>query len=416
MTNYDNMEKKTVVQVPAINKAVIPGIIIYQVIAGDHLTGVFDHKTTIKTLGIYVAWQIDVYAGDYKSIVTIEDNHVFYELSYFMKLVQKGSNIPFEMLFAPTNYVVIANSSIRDEILNSKLGIVTKAFGNFIVERARKCVGDTVMTEKHMIEMLGKIDEYTIPITDYIYMRSNDLGSYSLTKPIPWKEFMRNVRDRYSNPKNFAVIQYPYTKNHYDLFYDVSGNRFCNGIVIDNEIVHINRSDIGRFEKAKGMLIFDRQRYEKDVKKYTIGGMWKEFNSIKRDIKVEKWKRDMYKKDVHYQADEIATCMRLLDTAIQFYDKKILKIHRGNDLKGYDSIRKGEQPYEELLMVMLNSIKTLHNHVENSTLQQENNEIFLKMKVKAIRDKCYFRQAAVRKSLASNEGQDTERSRSKVDR
>lgn len=387
--NIRSMEKKTKVNIPAVDNTSIPGTIIYRVITGKHLTGKYKRNDPVETRGVYVANKIDVYAGDVENIIQLNDHTIFYEVAHFMNMIKEGQPIAFDMLFAATaSYSLSCSATFRGEVLDSKLLYLTQALGHSILDMCTKWVGESVMSEESIDRLSVKMeDSSSDDIRDYISFRPFNQQTYDSFKPMQtWRDYERSLNVGIATMRQHAVVK---TKipNIYDLYFDVTGKNFCNGIVIDNNIVDITRESISRFTKARGIIHFDKEAYDKRVANRIKSG----WDSMFPTETEGKWIKDTYDESIFYRAYELMECMRYLDTIIEFFENGIYRVTRKEAIGSYDQLGKGALPFDEILMIMMEKMGRLEILMESSKVGLKSNTTYLKSKVLSIREKCYAR-------------------------
>lgn len=350
------------IEIPNIDRSLVPGKILYEVIVGDQLYGIKKNaKTKIK--GVYIADRRQFLLRTHPPIFTNAQGVDYYELGCFIDLMTAGDLQVLEMVFAPKNYHVLCEEIFNIHVLSKKLAFITKGY----IENAMNFVKDSLKSVK--MEMATFQEFYTefrtkksIDVNDYIYMMTPATNiSYVKT----FNEYLKskNTREQ-SHYTNYISLPSKMADNIRYLYF-MGGTEGVYGIV--NQLT----GELHQYEKDPklknvankgipvGIVCYDKERFEKESSNFSF-----RFDIVK-DISKEKdskWKLDVYQQsDIFYHSERLMHSIRILDQVIDFLDNRAgLRIVPSKDaLHLYSMILNGDIPFKTLYFDVTEKIRII---------------------------------------------------------
>lgn len=307
----------------------------FEVIAGSHAYGTNVETSDEDIRGIFVPD-----AHEYISIkeppAQINDQKndvVFYSIKRFFELINTANPNLIELLWIPSDCIIKQDSILDPLFQNKELFITKKAYMSHScyakaqIKKAKGCnkrVNNPQPKEKpHRSEFC-----FVIPRQKH--------KDAPIARPIPIKELEIDL-------SNFHVAKLEQSHNTFRM-YDYSDQENRQGVFKNGDIVCQSIPLDDEDARFYGMLIYNKENYEKAVSEWHNYWDWFNNRNESRWIDQENGKLD-------YDGKNMMHCYRLLLSS-----KNILKNHEpivrfdGEERNKLLAIRNGEWDYEELLL------------------------------------------------------------------
>lgn len=370
-----------VLNIPDINYNDIPGSVVYEVVMGSHSQNLATRSSDIDIKGVFIASEIDLYTGDEINIYKVTNNIVFYELTYFLKLLAKGDITAIEMLFVKEGFVNKSNSIFNDMIIkNRNMFISQKLF-----EKIESLLHSNF--DKQIIDLKDiKINPDLKPIDFIVYLNQN----MNVTEPL--SDYLnRRTLNIERKEQKYAFKKIPNMNGMYFLYYDVF-TTFGTGISIrENQLVESN--NISDNEKPIGIVYFDAKKYST-----YLSELKKEIDKNDKRNK-ERWKQDPIQNNVYYNSKALCHCMRILLTYLEYLDTYQLNVFREADRNYLLSIKMGKTPLQFILDEFENKSKIISKLFDDKRefIKADVSDLYVKHILTDVRKKFYAQELAVKR-------------------
>ena len=341
------------------------GKIIYEVVAGSIAYATNIESSDEDLRGIYLndpseylglsepANQI----GDEKHDVT------YFSLKRFFELAKTANPNIIELLWMPEDVVRI-QTPVMDKLLeNRKLFISKKAFHThsaYAFAQIKKAKGQNKMVNHPASEERPKKEDFVWIIT---YFDGYQAGGIFPTRP-------KLLVDTGINLNDYHVAGLEHVPNVYRMYY--YGDE-AKGVFRGDEMLVPESIPIGdEFSKFYGLMIYNKEAYEKAVRDWKKYWDWMRNKNPNRWTDQEKGKRDFDVKNMMH-------CMRLMLSSKSILEtgEPIVRFE-GKQLEKLMAIRRGELEYEDIMA----EVEALE--IETKRLYEESDVIPYKVDMKAI--------------------------------
>jgi hypothetical protein len=348
--------------------------IIYSVISGSHAYGTNTPESDQDLRGYF--W---VPPHDYISLYDVQpqvDDEAhdicYYSLKRAFDLLKTANPNQIELLWIPQDCIQIARSPIMDEILaNRHLFISKKTYtthASYAAMQIKKAKGKNKKVHNPQPETMPRKEDFCWVIDmdrgfnlSLIWkqlvwdskLTTVDTDSSFPFRPVPLKESGLNL-------SHFHVSSLEHVPNAYRMYYygnDAKGvfrgdqMLCCESISMDDEL-----------DRFRGLLIYNKEEYEKAVKDWHSYWDWVKNRNDSRWIDQEKGLVDFDAKNMMHCARLMMSCEHI------FTHGEPLVRFEGEPLEFLRKIRRGEISYEKIMEFVEAKDATLKELYEKSTV------------------------------------------------
>lgn len=300
--------------------------IIFECITGSRAYGLALPHSDTDIKGVFVLPKEKFYGLEYVPQVNNETNDiVYYELGRFFELLTKNNPNLLEMLNVAAEHI-LHKAPIFDKVVPELFlsKICAESFVNYADSQIKKAKG----LNKKIVNPMEP--ERKTPL-HFCYI-TYEQGSIPLLKWLEIKGY---------EAANCGLVNIPYIKDLYALFYDESTTLGYGGIISGADANEVILSSIPKGEKPLSYLFFSKDAYAQHCKQYRQYWDW-----------VEKRNDERYKNTLthgkNYDSKNMMHTFRLLDMAedlLRFGKIVVQRPNREELLK----IRAGEFEYDDLV-------------------------------------------------------------------
>jgi len=322
-------------------------LIIFECISGSH-----SYATNIETSDIDIRGIYRLSKDDYMSLVApiqeVSDNKQdikYYELRKFIDLAKDCNPNIVELLYTPEDCIKFKSPIMGKLLENRKLFISKRAyhtFSGYSIAQVKKARGTNKLVNHPELAIMPKKEDFCWLLPAFVFDSkcleelAKDQGSPLFPcRPLPLNECKE------FDLKLFHCSALEHVPNTYRLYkYDEKakgvfrGNDMlvCESIPLDDELA-----------KFTGLLIYNKEAYEKAIKEHKRYNDWVENRNDARWVDQEKGLLD-------YDAKNLMHCMRLLLSGknILINGEPIVRFE-GAQLKYLKDIRAGKFEYEDIM-------------------------------------------------------------------
>lgn len=355
--------------IPKIKDITSFGTIIYETIIGDHVYGTNQDDSLVNLRGVYLANKMDVLGDKVCNIKIVTGNVLYYELSYFLKMLQKGEIEAIEMLFTEKPFVTKCDNRFDNIILKKKLYFVKNSiFGNNIIEKVKTDIDNVSISHENATTLFSEtINKLDIEPTDFLYVL-NETGLESLNFDYFYrKQQLKHIRlkDRYYTKEIKG-----FDSNTRKLMYSRDFNPELRGIInpTTGEFYNYNGSI---HDSQQGIVYFDKKSYDFHYLKYIQN--WNDTT----DISSSDWILDSKENQIYYNSKKMMNCIRLLDMAIELYKSNTLNMDFTDLKDSLLNIVNGGLPFKDLIFDIYEKNSYLFNLLQKHTDQKQIPDAFI---------------------------------------
>jgi len=321
------------------------GRIVFETVSGSHAYGTNTPKSDTDLRGFYVNPPHD-YLGlsDPAGQISDEKNDItYYSLKRAFELLQTANPNMIELLWMPQDCVRFQSPVMTKLIENRDLFISKKCFhthSGYAYAQIEKAKGQNKKVHNPQPVNRPVKEEFCWIVPDFSFDRVS-MEEYKTfpCRPVPWPVYS-NIKDVPSMSK-YHCSALEHTSNVYRLYYYGAEAKgifrgddmlVCESIPIDDEIA-----------KFAGLLIYNKQDYEKACKEWHSYWDWMKNRNEARWVDQEKGK-------LNYDQKNMMHCMRLLISGEHILTHGYPIVRFEGEQKDYlMKIRAGEFKYEELM-------------------------------------------------------------------
>lgn len=333
-----------------MNLKTIEPYLIYKVIAGSKAYGLDIPTSDTDIRGVYILENWKLLTGNtVQQVGDKKSDQVFYELNRFVDLLCGANPNILENLFVPERcilhlaYPFTIFHENRDMFLTKK---IKYTFGGYAISQIKKAKG---LNKK----INNPIPKEKKTILDFCYAIYKSTGYM-----VPMKQWLK---DNGFEQKYCGVSQMPNGPDLYKVFHDtyIPGN--LRGIISSNGN-DIRHSEIPKNAQPFCFMWFNRDGYSSYCKEYKEYWEWVEKRNPHRY-------NDNISHNQGYDGKNIMHCLRMLDMAIEVAQGKGMILERP-DRDFLLSVRRGEQPYDELIKIIEEKKVIMDESFEKSNLPE----------------------------------------------
>jgi len=354
-------------------------MIIYDVIAGSHAYNLNVSTSDKDVRGVFMLPQ-EAYLeltdppkqiGDKKHDIT------YYSLKRFFELIKTSNPNLIELLWMPNDCINFCSEMMRGVINQRSLFISKKAYfthSSYAYSQIKKASGQNKMVNNpHMAIKPEKEDFCWFIPKDAFNPCEFAEGHLPPARPIPAKEyFSEGELEKYhasslEHSHNIYRI-YNYQEESKGIFRG-DDMLVCESIPLDDEYSHF-----------EGLLIYNKDLYEKSVKDYKRYNEWMKNRNEKRWI-------DQETGIVQYDCKNMMHCMRLLISGENILKKGFPIVRfEGLEREYLMSIRNGELDYDDIMsevdkrMSKLEDLYKTSDAIPHSVNIKKINELYMELR------------------------------------
>lgn len=335
--------------------------LLFKCITGSQSYGTNTENSDVDIKGVYIQSNDDVLGLNYKDLVSVTDDEVYYEIRRYVDLLSSANPSVLEMLFVEDRFVLYCHPSFQI-LRDNRHSFLTKkckdSFGGMAVQQIKKAKGidKKINWEKSQTERKDPIDFCTL----YINHKSTKLKDYlinnNLLESCCGLAKIDNMKDCFNL--------------YYSLEYDYKGIQNKNSN-------HILLSSIPIGEKPLCLLLYNEDAYSQHCRKYREYLEWLENRNMSRLV-------DTNKHGQKIDGKNISHAVRLIQMATEIAEKKDLIVYRPNREYLLD-IRHGKFNLEDLIETTTMQLKELDIAFDDSDLPLEVTKEFKHALIIAIR-------------------------------
>lgn len=331
-------------------------------ILGEFIVGSQAYGTNIATSDIdkqfvYIETQDRLLNATASEKLELTKDYVGFEIKRFLELVRSANPSILDLTNPPEDCIVSLNPLYKKYIIdNNKLFLTKKvkdSYGRYASGQIKKARGENKkFRQTYEKERKGLFDfcwvgegQGSISLKDFFAMNFPALVSRS-GQPGLW-----------ITSDNCSVTAIDHMKNCYYL-YGVLGNG-----VVDKDNVQIILSSVPKKIRPMTMFYANIEGFSKYCKEYKEYWDWEANKNVDRF-------NDNLAHGCLYDSKNMAHCHRLLDTAIEILKDGVLNIRRPNP-EQLKAIRKGEYPFEQLIVDAEEKAKLIEQLHETTTLPDD---------------------------------------------
>lgn len=373
-------------------------LIIYECIVGSQSYGTNTPTSDIDKKFVYLQPLDDILGTGYCEQITVDKDHVGFELRRFIELLAVNNPSVLELLNTPED-CILHKHPVFDKILQAKDTFITKkcynAFAGYSRSQISKASGLNKLQNWEQEKVVRK------DILDFCYTLDNYYGSK------PWKQFAEvNLIDG----KFCGLVKVPHMRDMYYVYYDqIAESCFsekysedtravnkvkaietfgCYGLGYKgfvkedgNESNELRLSEIPKGEKPICVVSFNKDAYSIHCKEYRQYQTWLENRNERRYVEVNGHGQKI---DGH----KMMHFVRLVTMAKEIGLGLGVNVRR-NDAEYLLDIRRGKYNLQELYDLADAQLRDLKTIFENSTLPDDVPDGFVDGLIVSIRREIY---------------------------
>jgi predicted nucleotidyltransferase len=327
----------------------------------SHIPG----KSDIDTRGIYINPSTE-YLGLSDPVNQVgDDKHdtVYYSLKRIFELLQTANPNCIELLYVPENCIKICHPSMKKIIENRDLFISKKCFhthSGYAYSQIGKASGQNKMiNHPEMFEKPVKENFCHFIMADDFKGTPPDLNNLTNAN-IQKAIFPMRPKKADINLEHYHAASLEHVSDTYRLYYY---GEFAKGVFRgDDMLVCESIPIVDEWDKFAGLLIYNKNEYEKALQQHRKYKEWIDTRNINRWL-------DQENKLVQYDAKNMMHCMRLLMSGenILRYGFPLVRFE-GEQRDYLMKIRAGEFKYEELMAEVEKRMAGLEELYKTSTI------------------------------------------------
>lgn len=338
--------------------------IIFEAIGGSHAYGTYIEGSDVDLRGVYIPSLKEIMGFKFKRGEQESDKKndiLYYDIDRFLSLLTSSKLNVLEMLYYPSDGIKVCDAAFKDIVLKNRDIFLTKkvrdSLGGYAVQQIKKARG----LNKKIVNEEPK--ERKTPI-DFCFVIYNH-------RTIPLKEYITGDTWDYVY-KTAGVVKIPNAKDMYAMYVPASNQPPYRGI--GNESGTSNDLRLSSIPKSVTessihvpiILSYSKDRYTQHCKSHKQYWEWVE---NRNEVRYQTNK----KRGAEYDTKNMMHCMRLLKMGIELAEKGVLNVRR-HDRDYLLSIRRGEVPYDELLLTAEDLLVKLDLSFKKSDLPEKIDE------------------------------------------
>lgn len=322
-------------------------LLLFECISGSKAYGLDLPTSDTDIKGVFVLPQAMFYGLDYIPQVNDENNDtVYYELKRFVELLYKNNPNILEMLNSPAECVLYKHPVF--DLLKPDL---------FLSKQCKDTFAGYAMTQIHKATGLNKkimnpMEKERKGVLDFCYIQYEQGAT-------PLKHWLK--LNNYQQ-ENCGLVNIPYMKDVYGLYYDKSKSLDFQGVVRPQTVDTVILSSIPKDMQQTAILYFNKDGYKKYCKDYREYWDWVE---KRNDVRYE----NTIAHGKNYDAKNMMHTFRLLDMAEEILYQGIIQVKRPNR-EELLKIRSGVYQYDNLIQRAEAKVQRINELYETSTLPE----------------------------------------------
>ena len=334
--------------------------IIFECIAGSHAYATSNPNSDIDVRGIYINPPFD-YLGLDEPVNQIGDEKhdiTYYSLKRIFELLKKANPNIIELLWMPEDCVKIQTPIMTELIKNRHLFISKKAYhthSGYAYAQLKKCMGANKKVHNPQPKEQPKKEDFCWIMPEQ-YMNIPPIcreKNIFPCRPIAFKDLSYDF-------SRFHVASLEHAQNIYRLY---NYRDKAKGVFRGNDML-VCESIPKDHEHSKfaGILIYNKEAYEKAIKDHKSYWDWMKNRNESRWVDQEKGK-------LNYDQKNVMHTLRLLISSenILVNGEPIVRF-KGDSLKYLMEIRAGDLEYEDLMKdveARMERLKDLYDNTDN---------------------------------------------------
>jgi predicted nucleotidyltransferase len=328
--------------------------LVYEVVAGSHAYGLSTPKSDKDLRGIYIN-PTEEYLGLQEPSKQIgDDKHdiVYYSLKRFFELAQTANPNILELLWMPDDCIKILNDPIQHLLDHRNMFISKKAFfthAKYAESQIKKARGQNKKVHNPQPKEQPKKEDFCW------FINKDDLKGEGLPdidvtdwskvcfpmRPKPLKESTLSYAKEPPNLNECHVSSVEHLPHAYRLYH--YGDKAKGVFRGDDMLVCESIPKEDENDKFEGLLIYNKDEYEKALKDHKSYWDWMKNRNEARWV-------DQEKGLVNYDAKNLMHCMRLLMSGESILKRGFPIVRfEGKDREYLMSIRSGEMEYDNIM-------------------------------------------------------------------
>jgi len=320
-------------------------LLLFEGISGSKAYGLDLPTSDTDIKGVFVLPLSMYYGLDYIPQVHDKKNDVvYYELKRFVELLYKNNPNILEMLNTPANCILYKHplfDLLKPSLFLSKL--CKDSFAGYAMAQIKKARG---LNKK----IMNPMPKERKGVLDFCFVQHKQ-GTITLNSWLKQKGFLQ---------EQCGLVNIPYMKDVYGLYYDTEKNLGYQGVVRKKTIDTVILSSIPKEAVQVSILYFNKDGYKKYCKDYKQYWEW-----------VENRNESRYENTVshgkNYDAKNIMHTFRLLDMAEEILSTGTIYVKRPNR-EALLKIRSGLYSYDELIKRAEEKVVKINVLYKDSTL------------------------------------------------
>ena len=324
--------------------------IIFECISGSHSYGTNVETSDVDLRGFFVLPD-----EEYLSLIDPpaqigDDKHdiTYYSLKRGFELLQTANPNMIELLWMPEDCVKIMTPTMEKLIENRDLFISKKCFhthSGYAHAQIQKARGQNKKVHNPMPKEQPKKEDFCWVIDTWAgvitaQMKGMVEGSINIDKSV-FPSRPKELRNTSIDLSHYHVASLEHAVNVYRLYYYGKG---AKGVFRGNDMLVPESIPVeDEFHKFMGLLIYNKDAYEKAIKDHKSYWEWKKNSNKARWIDQESGKID-------YDAKNLMHCMRLMMSGENILKEGFPLVRfEGSDRDYLMSIRSGKLKYEDIM-------------------------------------------------------------------
>ncbi|MDR0608530.1 MAG: nucleotidyltransferase domain-containing protein [Planctomycetaceae bacterium] len=348
--------------------------LIFECISGSRAYGTSTPKSDTDIRGVFIlpASQYFRLNGNVEQVSDSTNDITYYTLKRFFQLAADANPNILELLFMPEDCVVKTSPEWK-RVLEKRQSFISKrvlaTYSGYAVSQIKRARGQNKLVNNPMPETKPVKEDFcwVFPLRVLKEPPQNGKMNYHLESDkimypdkMPFRPLKLNESEIDLSLCHCAAVEhaidmyrlYDYGDKAKGVFRgDESADIVCESIPKEDEV-----------DKFKGILIYHKEAYERELK------LWQQYWDWKKNRNETRW-QDQENKMVNYDSKNLAHCMRLLYEAEHILQYGFPKVRfEGEQLQKLKEIRFTRLPYEEIIAEAEERLAQLEEYRKTCTL------------------------------------------------
>ena len=322
---------------------------MFEAIIGSHAYGTNVETSDVDIRGIFchpINDRISLYKLPNEISEEKQIDIKFYELEKFMSLLKDCNPNIIEYLWTPQDCIKFCDKRMDLLLLNKKEFITTRAFhtfGGYAFAQIKKMKGQNKWINNPKEESPPMLENYCwfLPINDSVLWIDHNTQN-GFCRPIKCK-------DCHLDLSTCKISSVEHSHNLYRLYKNGSG------IIKNNQLVFSSISKDEEFSDFLGLIIIDKDLFEKDKKEHKKYWEWMKNRNPYRWVSQEKG-------EVDYDVKNAQHCIRLLMSCQSiFTNGEPIVRFKNKQLELLLDIRRGRFAHDHIIEIVEKNMERLEN-------------------------------------------------------